>query len=75
IELSAGDPYWSTFVEWRGFNNMTFRLDLSRIFNDSEFCRERQRFVGRISNGILEEIEDQCSSSGSSVSLRVNGTF
>jgi hypothetical protein len=54
---------------------MTFRLDLSRIFNDSEFCRERQRFVGRISNGILEEIEDQCSSSGSSVSLRVNGTF
>ena len=75
IELSAGDPYWSTFVEWRGFNNMTFRLDLSRIFNDSEFCRERQRFVGRVSSGILEEIEDQCSSSGSSVSLRVNGTF
>ncbi|MCH8175881.1 MAG: TonB-dependent receptor [Proteobacteria bacterium] len=75
IELSAGDPFWSTFVEWRGFNNMTFRLDLSRIISDSEFCRERQRFVGRISSGILEEIEDQCSSSGSSVSLRVNGTF
>ena len=75
IELSAGDPFWSTFVEWRGFNNMTFRLDLSRIISDSEFCRERQRFVGRISAGILEEIEDQCSSSGSSVSLRVNGTF
>jgi len=75
IELSAGDPFWSTFVEWRGFNNMTFRLNLSRIISDSEFCRERQRFVGRISSGILEEIEDQCSSSGSSVSLRVNGTF
>ena len=75
IELSAGDPFWSTFVEWRGFSNMTFRLNLSRIFNNGEFCRERQRFVGRISSGILEEIEDQCSSSGSSVSLQVNGTF
>ncbi|NQV70822.1 MAG: TonB-dependent receptor, partial [Pseudohongiella sp.] len=75
IELSAGDPFWQSFVEWRGFNNMTFRLDVSRFFNDGEFCRERQRFVGRVSSGILEEIEDQCSSSGKTVSLSVNGTF
>jgi len=75
IELSGGDPIWTTFVEWVGFNDMTFRVDLMRFFNDGEFCRERQRFVGRISSGILEEIEDQCSSSGRTVSLRINGTF
>jgi len=45
------------------------------LVNDGEFCRERQRFVGRVSNGIIEEIEDQCSSSGREVSLSVNGTF
>jgi hypothetical protein len=75
IEYSGGDPFWSVFVEWVGFNNMTFRLDASRIMSSGEFCRERQRFIGRMSDGILEEIEDQCSTSGPTVSLRVNGTF
>jgi hypothetical protein len=75
IEYSAGDPFWSMFVEWVGFNNMTFRLDASRIVNNGEFCRERQRFIGRMSDDILEEIEDQRGTSGPTVSLRVNGTF
>jgi len=75
IELSAGDPYWSAFLEWVSPQNITFRLDADRIISNGEFCRERLRFVGRISTGILEEIEDQCSSSGPQVSLRVTGTF
>jgi outer membrane receptor protein involved in Fe transport len=75
IELSAGDPYWQSFVEWRGPFSMTYRLNASRLVNYGEFCRERQRFVGRASSGILEEIEDQCSSSGRTISLSVNGTF
>ena len=75
IELSAGDPFWSAFVEWVSPNNITFRMDALRIINNGEFCRERQRFVGRISLGILEEIEDQCSTSGPTVSLRITGTF
>ncbi len=75
IELSGGDPFWQSFIEWRGFNNITIRLDVQRFFNDGEFCRERQRFVGRTSAGILEEIEDQCSTSGRSASLTINGTF
>ena len=75
IEYSAGDPYWSAFVEWVSPNDMTFRLNATRLFNNGENCRERQRFVGRISSGILEEIEDQCGSSGPTVSLRVTGTF
>ena len=57
IELSAGDPFWSAFVEWVSPQNITFRLDALRIVNNGEFCRERLRFVGRISSGILEEIE------------------
>ena len=75
IELSAGDPFWTAFVEWVSPRNITFRLDAQRIINSGEFCRERQRFAGRISDGILEEIEDQCSTSGPTVSLRINGTF
>jgi len=75
IEYSAGDPYWTAFVEWVSPNDVTFRLNANQIFNNGENCRERQRFVGRISSGILEEIEDQCSASGPSVSLRVTGTF
>ncbi|NKB32496.1 MAG: hypothetical protein GKR91_05300 [Pseudomonadales bacterium] len=75
IELSAGDPFWSAFVEWVSPQNITFRLDADRIINNGEFCRERLRYVGRISSGIIEEIEDQCGSSGPSVSLRVTGTF
>ena len=75
IELSAGDPFWSAFVEWVSPNNMTFRLDALQIINNGQFCRERQRFVGRISSGIIEEIEDQCTASGPTVSLRVSGTF
>ncbi|MBQ13744.1 MAG: TonB-dependent receptor [Gammaproteobacteria bacterium] len=74
IELSAGDPFLNAFVEVIAFGDITFRLDANG-FNNVEFCRERQRYVGRISSGILEEIEDQCNSPGRSLSLRVNGTF
>ena len=75
IEYGAGDPFWTAFVEWVSPSNITFRLDAQRIVNNGEFCRERQRFVGRISSGIVEEIEDQCYTSGSVFSLRVTGTF
>jgi outer membrane receptor for ferrienterochelin and colicins len=75
IEYGAGDPFWGAFVEWVSPTNMTFRLDAQGIVSNGEFCRERQRYVGRISSGILEEIEDQCSTSGPTVSLSMTGTF
>lgn len=75
IEYGAGDPFWGAFVEWVSPTNMTFRLDAQQIVNNGEFCRERQRYAGRISSGILEEIEDQCSTSGPTVSLSMTGTF
>jgi outer membrane receptor for ferrienterochelin and colicins len=74
LELSAGDPFAAVFVEVIALGETTFRLDASGINNNS-FCRERQRFVGHIASGILEEIEDQCSSSGRVISLKVSGTF
>ncbi len=74
IEISSRDPFTNAFVEVIAFGGTTFRLE-AFSFNNAKFCRERQRFVGRISDGILEEIEDQCGISGRRLSLRVSGTF
>lgn len=74
IELSAGDPFANAFVEVIAFGDIRFRFD-ANSFTSGLRCRERQRFVGRISDGILEEIEDQCSGSGRVLSLSMNGTF
>ncbi len=75
IEYGRGDPFWGAFVEWISPQNITFRLEAQRIIEKAEMCRERRRFVGRISSGIIEEIEDQCNRSGPAITLRVTGTF
>jgi outer membrane receptor for ferrienterochelin and colicins len=74
IELTAGDPMVMAFVEYIAFGNTTIRFDV-RNATDNLQCRERQRFVGRISANILEEIEDQCGGSGRVLALKINGTF
>jgi len=74
IELAAGDPLYTMFVEYVGQGGTTYRFDARRLFNGLG-CRERQRFVGRISSGILEEIEDRCSGSGRTLTLKISGTF
>ena len=42
---------------------------------DRQECRTRTRFAGRISAGILEEIEDQCVTGGPVFTFKINGTF
>jgi len=74
IELTTGDPRVQAFVELVAFDGITFRVDAESATNNLQ-CRERQRFVGRISAGILEEIEGRCSGSGRVLSLKINGTF
>lgn len=74
IELAAGDPYPTMFVEYVSQRGTAYRFDAARLFNGLG-CRERQRFVGRISSGILEEIEDRCSGSGRTLTFKVSGTF
>ncbi|MDX1490355.1 MAG: TonB-dependent receptor [Pseudohongiellaceae bacterium] len=74
IELYAGDPNVSAFVELVAFNDLTFRFDIRNATNNKQ-CRERQRFVGAITSGVIEEIEDQCGMGGRVLSLKINGTF
>jgi len=74
IESTQGEPMVNAFVEFVAFGGTTFRFD-ARNATDNLQCRERQRFVGHIRDNILEEIEDQCSSFGRVVSLKINGTF
>lgn len=74
IESDSGDPFATAFVEWNGFNNTTFRFDV-RNLTDGVQCRERQRFVGHVRDGILEELEKRCGGSGRVLTLRMSGTF
>ena len=75
IEYSSGDPFWGAFVEWVSPQNITLRLEGQQIIEKAKMCRERHRYVGRISSGIIEEIEDYCYRSGPIISLRITGTF
>lgn len=74
IELYSGDPMLNVFVQIVDSRGITYRLD-ARNATDNLQCRERQRFVGRMSSGILEEIEDRCSGSDTVLSFKLNGTF
>ncbi len=74
IELASGDPRATLFIEYVDSRGLTYRFDANNFTNNLG-CRERQRFVGRISSGILEEIEDRCAGSGRSLRFTINGTF
>ncbi|MCB1664934.1 MAG: TonB-dependent receptor [Pseudomonadales bacterium] len=74
IEYLAGDPNVQAFVEVVAFNGITFRFDARNATNNLQ-CRERHRYLGPITSGIIEEFEDQCGGSGRVVSLKINGTF
>jgi len=74
IEQTAGDPNVQAFVEWVAFGNITFRFD-ARNITDNLQCRERHRYLGPITSGIIEEYEDQCGGAGRTLALRINGTF
>ena len=74
IELQAGDPNVSAFVEFVALDDITFRFDVRNATNNNQ-CRERQRYAGAITSGIIEEIEDQCGTGGRVLSLKIHGTF
>jgi hypothetical protein len=64
----------SVFAELIAFGGTSFRFDI-RDATNNESCRERIRYLGRLSAGIIEEIEDRCSSRGVVMSLKINATF
>ncbi len=74
IEFEIGDPRYNLFAEYIDRRGLTYRIDIQNASNNVR-CRRRTRFVGRISAEILEEIENQCTTTGMDFSLRVSGTF
>jgi len=74
IEFSVGEPRVNLFVEYVDTRGLTYRLDVGAL-TDGAQCRTRTRFKGRISSGLIDEIEDQCTTNGVQYSFKVNGTF
>lgn len=74
IDTLPTEPFSRAFVEWIGFNELTFRFDLWNALNPDQ-CRERERYAGRISAGILSELEQRCSTTGQRLTFSVSGNF
>lgn len=74
IEFEIGDPRYNLFAEYVDSRGLTYRADIQNVSNNVR-CRRRTRFVGRISDDILEEIEGQCTTTGLDFSIKVSGTF
>jgi len=64
----------SAFVEMVGFAGLTYRLEGSNLAN-YESCALRRRYDGYIRDGVIKEIERNCSVTGSQFALKVRGTF
>ena len=74
IESALGDPRASLFLEYIDRRGLTWRFDAQSI-NNPHSCRARYRYLGRVSAGILEELEHRCSYTGRVINLKVSGTF
>ena len=68
------EPGLSLFAEWISPAGTSWRWD-ARDVGNPEQCSDRTRYVGRLSAGILEEIEKRCSIRGLIMSLKITGTF
>ena len=64
----------SAFVETVGFAGLTYRLEGGNL-SDFESCALRRRYDGYMRNGIIKEIENNCSTTGPQVAFKVRGTF
>lgn len=64
----------SLFLEKRAASGVTFRFDIQNA-NDRENCRTRTRYEGRITSGVIEEIENFCRTEGVRYAFRVRHTF
>ena len=69
-----GEPSLSLFAEWISPGGTSWRWD-ARDVGNPERCSIRTRYFGRLSAGIVEEIERRCSLSGMVMSLKITGTF
>ena len=64
----------SAFVEMVGFAGLTYRLEGSNLAN-FEACALRRRYDGYMRDGVIKEIERNCSTTGTQFACKVRGTF
>ncbi len=64
----------SAFVEKIGFAGLTYRLEANNL-SDFHGCGIRYRYHGYVIDNQLKEVEQNCFTSGTSISLKVRGTF
>ncbi|MBL4821296.1 MAG: TonB-dependent receptor [Gammaproteobacteria bacterium] len=62
------------FVETQGFAGLTYRFEAINTL-DHERCNIRNRYDGYLRDGVLKELEENCSTIGRSFSLKIRGTF
>lgn len=74
IEFAVGEPRVNLFAEYIDRRGLTYRLDAGAL-TDGYQLRRRERFEGRISDNILEEIESRTTTSGLELTFKVTGTF
>jgi outer membrane receptor for ferrienterochelin and colicins len=74
IESTYGDPNVTAYVEFVTPQNIRVRFD-ARNATSNKQCRIRTRYEGRISDGLVNEIEDYCFRMARVVSVKINGTF
>lgn len=74
VEFQVGEPRVNFFSEYIDSRGITYRLDLGAL-TDGAQIRRRTRFIGRTSDGILEEIESRDTTTGIEFGLTINGTF
>lgn len=74
IESTYGDPNVTAFLEFITPNNVRIRFDARNATNNDQ-CRIRTRYDGKITSGVIREIEDYCYQAARVVSIKINGTF
>ena len=67
-------PWVTAFAEAIVMENYTVRFDV-RNATDSIRCRERVRYVGHISDRLVEELESNCSTTGPVLTFKISSTF
>ncbi|MBL4820532.1 MAG: TonB-dependent receptor plug domain-containing protein [Gammaproteobacteria bacterium] len=73
IEEIDDDGFINAWFELQGWADLTYRFE---AMDSGNRCRIRSRFIdGTIATGILNEIEDSCSTSGLKLAIKIRGTF
>ena len=74
VQFLGSSSDLTLFFETQGFGGLTYRFESINSL-DHERCNVRRRFVGRLSAGILQEIEENCATTCRLFAFKIRGTF